>query len=445
MKDKISYLYRIAGMAAFSGFTSNFSMSAMTPAIPFLIRHFKVGATLLGLMVSSLAIGAMAGALLTSRLPDRIGRRNSLKFAAWIFLAASCLSALSITPYDLILYRIMTGFAVGMTSVAAPMYLAEIAPPEKRGITVSLYQLAIVVGILFSYFSGYIFSHSSFTWRLMLGMAAVPSGILLVLLSQIPESPHWLAGQNRKEQSIGILEKIGGKAYAGTVIQHMSFSPREENRSVSFRLFFQKSYLKVLLAGSVLTVIQQWSGTNIIFSYSPVIYESAGFSTAGAVSQTIFIGLINLLFTLLSFPLIQQKGRKSILLGGLAVNFLTLMIAGIYFHAGWHQPFLLVAVFLFCVASFAATLGPVTWIVISEISPAAIRSQAMSVFVCCLWLAGMAGTFSFPLLDAALGTGRVFFLYALLCLFSMVFIALSIPETRNKSLEEIEKLWHSRK
>jgi MFS transporter, SP family, arabinose:H+ symporter len=436
----LKYLYSISIIAAFGGFTSNFSMSVMTGALPFLNHYFKFSNVLLGLTISSLAIGAIAGSALSGKLPDRIGRKKTLIIASLIFLFSTLLAAFSFTPYDLIFYRIFTGFAVGMTSVAAPMYLAELAPPEKRGIMVTFYQLAIVTGIMLSYIVDYLLTGTVLGWRLMLGAASVPSVMLLILLQRLPESPRWLIMKNMEAQGRLILSKIGGESYANKI-----FASTKQNigglTKKSLKELFQKKYFKVLVVGSILTVIQQWSGTNLIFSYSPMIYESIGFSASNAVFQTIFIGIVNFGCTIISIRLIEIFGRKKLLLYGLTSNILTLIFIGLYFQLHLNVPWLLVLSFLLSVAAFAATLGPVMWIVIAEISPSAIRSQAMSVFIFSLWIAGMLGTFTFPILKAVIGSSMIFYFYSLICLISIWFISRFIPETKDKPLEEIEAMW----
>jgi len=434
------YLYTITVIAAFSGFTSNYSSSAMTGALPFIQKYFELGNFLLGIVTSSLAVGAIAGAALTGTLPDKIGRKPTLRLAALIYLFSTLLVGFSITPYDLIFYRIMMGVAVGMTSIVAPMYLAEIAPSEKRGVMVTSYQMAIVIGIMMSYLIDYFLTGVPLNWRIMLGMAALPSAILLLILAFLPESPRWLILNRNEEKAMDTLRKIGGKNYAIDILKSVNTTVIQKTKP-SFRDLFQRRYLKVLVIGAVLTIIQQWCGTNLIFSYSPLIFQAAGFDTSHAVLQTVLIGFCNFLATIISIRLVRTMNRKTILIIGLASIFITLILIGLYFQLHLTSSWILILSALLCVSAFAMTLGPVMWIVIAEISPSQIRSQAMSLFIFCLWTAGMLGTFSFPLLRSALGTPVIFYSYAVICMLSIFFISEFVPETKDKSLEEIEKLF----
>jgi SP family sugar porter-like MFS transporter len=274
----------------------------------------------------------------------------------------------------------------------------------------------------------------------MLGMAAIPSAVLFFILAMLPESPRWLIMNRHEDKAMDTLRKIGGDIYALNIAQSVKTTSTQTVKP-SFRDLFQRRYLKVLIIGAVLTIIQQWCGTNLIFSYSPLIFQSAGFDTSHAVFQTVIIGFCNFIATIISIKLVKTMGRKTILIMGLACIIVTLIIIGLYFQFHIAASWILILSALLSVSAFAMTLGPVMWIVIAEISPSRIRSQAMSLFIFCLWTAGMLGTFSFPLLRSALGTPVIFYIYAAICVSGVIFISEFIPETKDKTLEEIEKLF----
>ena len=444
MKNKdginLKYLYTIAGLAAFSGFTSNYNVSAMTGALPFIKESFQLNELWLGMATASLAVGAIAGAAMTGTLPDRIGRKRTLRIAASIYLVAALLISFSFSIYDFIAYRAMTGIAVGMTSIVAPMYLAEIAPADKRGIMVTLYQLAIVIGIMFSFSFDNMCTGFEYNWRIMLGISAVPSLILFILLAKLPESPRWLIINSCEEKARHILSRIGDTGYTTNFIDQVHKS-QTSSVSSSYRDLLDPRFFRIIVIGAVITVIQQWSGTNLIFSYAPFIFKSAGFNTSHAIFQTIFIGIVNFVCTLISIKLVGKFGRKTLMNTGLFFNMLSLTSIGLYFMLHLDYPLMLIISALACVASFAMTLGPVMWIQIAEISPAEVRSRAMSVFIFALWTAGMLGTFSYPMLQKSLGQANIFFLYAGICLASIFFFVKFVPETKDKTLEEIEGMW----
>ena len=325
------------------------------------------------------------------------------------------------------------------------MYISEIAPAEKRGSLVSLNQLAIVTGDLVAYFSNYLLSSTGEqSWRWMLAVMAVPAIIFFVSLLFVPESPRWLVQKNRKDESFKILKRINGAETASLELEAIEISIASEERT-SYREVFSKKMRYILWVGILLAVFQQVTGINAIMYYAPMIFKNLGNGIDSALIQTAIIGAVLFLFTLVAIRWIDRWGRKPLMIWGTVGMAVSLgMVALFYFMNLLHGYFILFF-FLTYMASFAASIGPVTWVMVSEIFPNKIRSEAMSIAIVALWLANFVVTLTFPVILNRLGGGVAFLIFDVMCVLLLLFVIYRLPETKGKSLEELEKIFMNRK
>jgi sugar porter (SP) family MFS transporter len=321
------------------------------------------------------------------------------------------------------------------------MYIAETVPANWRGRLVSLYQLAIVLGILTAYFSNYIFdSLGENNWRWMFASQGLPAVLFFILLLFVPETPRWLVKNNKREKAMLILEKIDGEIFAKKELVKIeqSFSDRT---SVSLAELFNSANRPVLLIGILIAVFQQITGINSILYYAPIIFKETGLDSASSLMQTIGIGVINVLSTFIAIGLVDKVGRKAFLLIGSLLMGISLIGVGLCFHFAYFDHYLVLIFVLVYVAAFGCTLGAVTWVYLSEIFPNRVRGLAMSVATLALWLADFVVTYTFPVMTEKLGTSSTLFTYAFFCALAFVYILFKVPETKGKTLEEIESLF----
>lgn len=366
--------------------------------------------------------------------------------AAILFIISSIGSAIPDTFSGFVIARIIGGIGIGITSTLCPLYNAEIAPAKYRGRLVALNQLAVVSGIFLTYFVNLWISNSGneawgieTAWRWMFGVGAVPGVLFLVLLFFVPESPRWLIKQGQAAAALPILLKIHGEKLAKQEVIDIKNSFANENGSI--RQLFKPSLRIVLIVGVGLAILQQVTGINAVMYYAPEIFKATGAGTNAALVQTILVGFINLLFTIIALWLIDKVGRKALLLFGSASMAISLLVIGIAFHSGHTDgPFVLVFVLLY-VASFAVSFGPVVWVLMSEIFPNRIRGKATAIASMALWAADYVVSQTFPPLLNTAGPATTFWLYGAMALIAFFFTWRLVPETKGKSLEEIEVLW----
>ena len=433
------YVYRISLIAALGGYLFGFDFAVISGALPFLTTQFGLTAYLQGFTTASLALGCVAGCLGAGWISKRLGSRIALMIAALLFTVSSLLMAAAPHLTWFISARFLAGTGVGMASVLSPMYIAEIAPASVRGRMVSLNQLAIVLGILFTniinYFLG---TGGENAWRWMFASGAIPSVLFFLGIIMLPESPRWLSNAGREDKARKVLERIGNKEYVDNAFLRMRSSASRQS-GISFSGLFKAPYLRPLLAGAGLAVFQQLCGINVVFNYTTVIFESIGFTQQGQLMQTVFTGIINLVFTLLAMSLVDKVGRKPLMMVGAAGLALLYPAIALALHAG--SPFTSI-ILLAAIALYASTLAPVTWVLISEIFPGKIRETATSFSVVCLWLAYFVLTFTFPVLTEWLGdVGKTFYLYAVVCAAGTIFIYLRVKETKGIALEEMDAVF----
>jgi len=431
------YILFLSFISALGGYLFGFDFAVISGALPFLKDKFNLNEYWEGFATGSLALGAIVGCVLAGRIADAKGRRPGLLIAASVFCVSSLFMAFAPNRDLFIASRFAAGIGVGMASMLSPLYIGEIAPAPYRGRMVAINQLTIVLGILITNIVNYsLRNEGEDAWRWMFGLGAIPSLLFFVGVIWLPESPRWLANRNKLEKAKIILEKIGGKDFSNTSITEIQKSFQTVNK-VKFNSVFEKNILPAVLVGIGLAVFQQFCGINVVFNYTATIFESIGASKDDQLLQTVFIGGVNLLFTLLAMGLVDKIGRKPLMLlgaGGLAILYLF-----ISYLLGIKSPF--VSWFLLsAIGMYALTLAPITWVLISEIFPNKVRGTATSIAVLSLWAAYFILTFTFPVLYNRLHE-KTFYVYAVICFLGLVFVFRKIKETKGKTLEELETVF----
>lgn len=432
------YVILITLVAACGGLLFGFDTAVISGVIPFIKPYFGLSDAGLGWAVSSIIAGCILGTQLAGRSGDALGRKKTLLIAALLFILSAAGSALAESFTVFILYRIIGGVAVGAASVLSPIYIAEIAPPKYRGRLVSINQLTLVIGILLAFFSNYVLVDSGEdNWRWMLGVMALPALIFFLLMLLVPESPRWLYAKGEKEKSMKILDKISHPEESVREMQRIEDSILAVG-PVSIKNVFRNKTRWLVILGIILATLQQFTGINIIMYYAPLIFEKSGAGVDNALLQTIAIGGINLLFTVISMSIIDKVGRKVLLTAGqLFMGLFLLLLSSTFFLDKMEGNFVIVLILGF-IAAFAVSSGPVTWVLISEIYPNKIRSAAVSIATLFLWIAAFIVSYTFPLMLEAWKGGLTFLFYALINFAGFVFVKRFVPETKGKSLEELE-------
>lgn len=431
-----SYIIGISLISALGGYLFGFDFAVISGALPFLQQQFGLNAYWEGFATGSLALGAIIGCLVAGNVAEKHGRKSGLLVAAAVFGISSLAMAFAPGRDSFIAFRFMAGIGVGMASILSPMYISEVSPAHVRGRMVSINQLTVVIGILVTNLVNYSLRDSGpDAWRWMFGLGAVPSLLFLLGAAWLPESPRWLMKAGKEAQAGSILEKIGGPAFAAESMGSIRQSLRGVKK-VSYSAVFAKAVFPAVLIGIVLAVFQQLCGINVVFNYTPRIFESIGVSQDGQLLQTVFIGGVNLVFTIVAMLLVDKLGRKPLMLigaGGLALLYVLVarLLASGSPQVSW---FLLSAI-----GVYAMSLAPVTWVLIAEIFPNKIRSAASSVAVLCLWAAYFILVFTFPVLFERL-RDATFYIYAAVCLSGFIFILFKVKETKGKTLEELEAI-----
>jgi sugar porter (SP) family MFS transporter len=450
------YVWLISVVAAMGGLLFGWDWIVVSGARPFFQVYFELTTERqIGWASSCALVGCLVGALAAGALSDRFGRKRLLIAAALLFAVTSVGNGLAGDFTVFIAWRILGGVAIGLASNLSPMYIAEVAPAQIRGKLVSINQLTIVVGILLAqcinWFLGRnlpqgatdeIIRNSWFgqqAWRWMFGLTAVPSVLFFIGMLCVPESPRWLAKNGKPDNARGILTKIGGADYAQAAVQDIeSTLAREEIQRVRFADLLEPSMLKMLTLGVVLAVFQQWCGINTIFYYAPEIFHAAGYDISSVLMNMAWTGSVNLAFTFVALGVVDRRGRRPLMLLGSAGLAIIYTILGYCFSSGL-KGFPMLLLVLAAIACYSMSLAPITWVVISEIFPNRIRGAAMAVAVSSLWIACFILTYKFPVLNKYLGAAGTFWLYAGICVVGFIFIKLKLPETKGKSLEEIER------
>lgn len=428
-----TYVIIISLVAAFGGLLFGFDTAVISGVLPYLKTHFQLDAAEQGWAVSSVIVGCIAGTQLAGIPAEKLGRKISLLITALLFVITSIGTALADSFDVFIIYRIISGVAIGAASALSPMYIAEVAPAAYRGRLVSVNQLTIVIGILLAFFSNYLVArYGNSSWRMMLGMQLFPAGLFLVCLLFVPESPRWLLRRNKIDKAKKIIYKITGSSELPSV------PPEQRSSREQWQELVKIPHRKLMIIGIGLAIIQQFTGINVIMYYAPVIFEKTGINQADALFQTISIGVINLIFTILAIFIIDKLGRKPLLkVGSLAMSAFLILLAFTFFLNRFEGYWVLAFVLGF-IASFAVSWGPAVWVLISEIYPNHLRGTAVSIATFSLWIGGFVVSYSFPLVLRTFDGGYIFLFYSIINLLGYFFIASLVPETKGKSLEELE-------
>ncbi|MES2995263.1 MAG: sugar porter family MFS transporter [Verrucomicrobiota bacterium] len=454
-----SFLWLIATTAALGGLLFGYDWVVIGGAAPFYEKFFNLtSASDRGWAQSCALIGCLLGALLSGGLSDRFGRKYLLLFSAILFTVSSVGTGLAGSFTSFVAWRIVGGVAIGLASNLSPMYIAEIAPASLRGRLVSLNQFTIVIGVLLAQVVNLWIAHTfpnllggvteaaakfawneSTGWRWMFGVTAVPSVLFMLGMLIVPESPRWLVKNGQPEKARRILAKIGGEAYGAASVSSIQSTLDEHPVSkVNLGELLQPRMFKILMLGIGLAVFQQWCGINVIFNYAAEIFKSAGYSIDDTLSNIAWTGSVNLVFTIVAMLVVDKLGRRPLMLAGAAGLVVIYGLMGLCYYNGiLGGPVL--GLVLAAIGCYAATLAPVTWVVISEIFPNRIRGAAMSISVFFLWLACFILTYTFPLLNEKLGAAGTFWLYAAICVAGFLLVKFRLPETKGKSLEQIER------
>ena len=442
----LKYVYQCTFVAAVGGLLFGYDTAVIAGAIGFIQQKYELSSALTGWAASCALIGCMAGAMVAGALSDKWGRKKVLIISGIAFAVSSLgiLIPLDLTYY--ILFRFIGGIGIGIASIVAPMYISEIAPANIRGRLISIYQLGIVVGILLIYFVNATIAglhdeawNIEHGWRWMFGSGIIPSILFIVLLFIVPESPRWLAQQNKWQEAEEILVKVSGEK---TVKEELGLIRAALNvQQVSFSKLLKPGLRAALIIGVILAIFSQVTGINVIMYYAPEIFKSTGDGSSSALLQTVLVGGINVLMTLVAIKYVDRLGRRKLLLIGSAGMAFCLAMVGYAFYSGNTQGYWVLAGILLYISFFAISLGPLTFVVIAEIFPTNIRGRAMSVAIFFLWLSVYIVSQTFPMLLESIGSAYTFWIYMVMSVIAFGFIFRFIPETKGKTLEEIEKLW----
>jgi len=434
------YLSFICLIATMGGLMFGFDISIISGAVPFIQPYFGWTELELGWGVSSLLVGCIIGAFGSGAFTDKYGRKKILIIVA-LFFALSCgATALAKTSLGFISARLFGGLAVGAASVLSPMYVAEVSPAKNRGTLVAIYQLTIVLGILISYTINFWLHDVDNNWRWMFATGIVPSLLFFIGLFFIPESPRWLYKAGRKQESLKVLTRIGGADLAAIEIEEIGETFKEGQATVRLSELFKPSSRKVMIVGFFLAVLVQVSGVNTVVDYAPKILMSVGVEIKNALLQTSLIGIINGLFTFVAILFIEKIGRRKLYLIGSMGMTITLILLAISYYFKMDGIFTLICIMMF-MAFFAACIGPVFWTLVSEIFPNRIRGKALAFASFTQWVFNFLVVLFFPYFLKTAGGATTFLFLALMSFFQWWFTWKNIPETKGKSLEEIEQHW----
>lgn len=450
------YVVFISLVAALGGLLFGYDWVVIGGAKPFYESYFGIAsdAAMQAWAMSSALIGCLVGALTAGACGDRWGRKRIFIAAAVIFIVSSFGTGAAVRFPAFILFRILGGLAIGIVSNLSPVYIAEVAPSAIRGRLVALNQLTLVVGILAAQIVNAAIArpvpadataeaialswNGTIGWRIMFWVICCPAALFLVLAFRIPESPRWLLRKGRAPQALKVLERIGGAGYARAELEAIASARSADTPRSGARALLAPSMRRVLVIGIVLAVFQQWCGINVIFNYAQEIFAAAGYGISQTMMNIVVTGATNVVFTLVALFAVDRLGRRTLLLlgsAGLSCAYLILSLG--YFHSVTGLPML--ALVVTAIACYSVSLAPVMWVVVSEIFPSAVRGAAMGVATFALWTACFILTYTFPMLNAGLGAAGTFLLYGIICIAGLLFIIRCVPETKGKTLEEIER------
>lgn len=432
-----TFVLRISLISALGGYLFGFDFAVIAGALPFLRNEFALDSWWEGFLTGSLALGCIIGCIIAGKLADNYGRKKGLIVSAAIFALSSLGMAFSSTLTTFISMRFAAGIGVGMASMLSPMYIAEVSPAAVRGRNVSINQLTVVFGILITNLINFLMADSGpDAWRYMFGFGAIPSSFFLIGVIWLPESPRWLLNAGRRKEAESILSKIGSAAFVQKSISEIESTLTHTHVSVAD--VFHKSVRPAVIVGIALAVFQQLCGINVVFNYTSTLFESIGANLDRQLFEMVTIGIVNLIFTLVAMWQVDKLGRRPLMLiGSLGLSMIYIILAYLL-QNGASASFISLFV-LMAIATYATSLAPVTWVLISEIFPNNIRGIGTSVATVSLWLAYFILVFTFPILSEKIGVYGPFYMYAVICMLGFLFIKRNVKETKGQTLESLEK------
>ena len=452
MKNSV-YLLFISMVSAMGGLLFGYDFVVIGGAKPFYEVYFGITGfpVMQGWVMGCAIIGCLMGVMVSGTLADRYGRKPLMTVAALLFIISAIGTGASGNLSQFIFYRMLGGVGIGLASNLSPIYIAEVSPTNVRGRFVSINQLTIVLGILAAQLTNWLIAdpvsagdgilnswNGQWGWRWMFWAGMVPATLFFIAVFFIPESPRWLANRLRDERAETIFTRIGGSDYARNEMNEIKSTIQIAKQKVNYRMLFEGRMPKILLIGVVIAIFQQWCGINVIFNYAQEVFAAAGYEVSDILFNIVVTGVTNVLFTFVGMYTVDRLGRRPLLLFGsvgLACIY-AILGACYYFHV---TGIVVLCLVVMTIACFAMTLAPVVWVVLSEIFPTHIRGMAMAVSTFSLWAACFVLTYTFPILNTGLGSYGTFWLYGIICVGGFVFIKMMLPETKGKSLEEIER------
>lgn len=450
-----AYLLSISLVSAMGGLLFGYDWVVIGGAKPFYERFFDItnSANLQAWAMSCALIGCIVGAVLSGMISDKFGRKRPLLISALLFSIASLGTGLASTYGMFVAFRMIGGIGIGLASALSPMYIAEVAPSHLRGRLVSLNQMTIVIGILGAQLINLLIAekvpdgasdafiqaswNGQIGWRWMFYACGVPAIVFFVLTIFVPESPRWLMKVGKSEKAFPTLKRIGGEEYAKEEMANIQATLDNISEKVDFKTLFKPKYKLILVLGVFLAVFQQWCGINTVFNYAEEIFTAAGYGVSDTLFNIVITGSVNLIFTLVAMFTVDKWGRKKLMVFGSIGLAVAYILLGSAFYFGLKGIAVLILV-VTAIAIYAMSLAPIVWVILSEIFPNQIRGAAMALATFALWVACFILTYTFPLLNQSLGAAGTFWLYAGICVFGFLFIVRKLPETKGKSLEEIE-------
>ena len=440
------FVYVAAVFAALGGLLFGYDTGVISGALIFIKREFGLATAAEEIVVSGVLLGATIGAIVGGKAADLFGRRRVLLVTAAIFAIGALASAVAPSPAILIASRVVLGLAIGLASTNVPVYLSEVAPAHARGWVVSLFQLAVTVGILVAYLVDYAFAGVE-GWRWMLGLAVVPALVFGTGMFFLPETPRWLIRGGHHESAHRVLVRIRKLADVSLEIEEIKFSLAQQTESGRWTDLLRRQVRPALVVGLGLAVFQQITGINTVIYYAPKILQAAGFNSAsGAILATVGVGVVNVGMTILAMSLVDRAGRRPLLLVGVAGMIVTLTALGLSFrisNPSGQLAWIAVICLMGYVASFAISLGPIFWLLIAEIYPLKIRGLAEGTAATFNWGSNFIVSLTFLTLVEKLGASSTFLLYALASVASWLFAYYVVPETKGRTLEQIEAFWRA--
>ena len=456
-KYSTSYLLGISLIAALGGLLFGYDLVVIGGAKEFYELVYGLRSPAIkGWGVSSCIVGCIIGAICAGKPADVFGRKKMLSISAVLFFVSAIGSGYAPTFFQFVIYRLVGGIGMGIASTISPMYIAEISPERIRGRLVSIQQLNIVIGILLAQLINYLILQShpisegitgqalmetwngQTGWRWMFAAESIWALLFFIFLFFVPNSPRWLCRIGKDEKAKNVLEKIGGAEYAEFYLADIKDTLKDSRHLKEYAELIKPKMRKILFIGITIAVFSQWCGINVIFNYAHDIFKAAGYDVSGVLFNLLIVGVTNFVFTIVAMVTVDKLGRKKLILAGAILLGISFILVGVCFHTqsqGIHVLF----VVLLSIAFFASTIGPVTWVLISELFPNRIRGLAISIAVLALWIANFVLSLTFPSLNATLGPAKTFWIYAGVCFIGALFIFFYVPETKGKTLEQIER------